>query len=135
MREKCSTWNVASRRKSKCLADSSDHVNRRTCAACKASYMRKYRKQGKYIEIERQRYREMKDTLFGRSRRVVYIAIRKGIFPDVTKLECRDCGKQAQVWDHRDYSKPLEVEPVCRACNKKRGPGLNRDVKIGGQNA
>ena len=28
----------------------------------------------------------------------------------------------AYDYDHRDYSKPLEVDPVCRRCNQMRGP-------------
>jgi hypothetical protein len=27
------------------------------------------------------------------------------------------------VYEHRDYTKPLQVEPVCRSCNALRGPG------------
>lgn len=27
-------------------------------------------------------------------------------------------------YDHRDYTKPLSVEPVCRSCNKLRGPAI-----------
>lgn len=38
---------------------------------------------------------------------------------------CVDCSKVAQVYDHRDYSKPLEVEPVCYKCNTKRGSAAN----------
>jgi len=41
-----------------------------------------------------------------------------------SKIKCVDCGKRAQCWDHRDYSKPLEVDPVCKSCNYHRGPGL-----------
>lgn len=38
---------------------------------------------------------------------------------------CVDCKrKPAAVYDHRDYSKPLEVEPVCHWCNGRRGPAL-----------
>lgn len=33
---------------------------------------------------------------------------------------CEDCGKPAQCHDHRDYTKPLEVAPVCNSCNAKR---------------
>lgn len=33
-------------------------------------------------------------------------------------------GAQALFYDHRDYSKPLQVEPVCGRHNKLRGPGL-----------
>jgi len=36
---------------------------------------------------------------------------------------CVDCRVvPALQYDHRDYSKPLEVEPVCRRCNRRRGP-------------
>ena len=38
---------------------------------------------------------------------------------------CVDCGSKATCWEHRDYEKPLEVDPVCASCNKKRGPGKN----------
>ena len=37
---------------------------------------------------------------------------------------CMDCGKPATCYDHRDYNHPLAVDPVCRSCNGKRGPGL-----------
>jgi len=37
---------------------------------------------------------------------------------------CLDCDKPAQVYDHRDYNKPMEAEPVCYSCNSKRGPGI-----------
>ena len=37
---------------------------------------------------------------------------------------CVDCGKPAAHYDHRDYKRPLEVEPVCRSCNRKRGPAI-----------
>jgi hypothetical protein len=36
-------------------------------------------------------------------------------------VPCRDCGKRATQYDHRDYNKPLEVEPVCQSCNLLRG--------------
>lgn len=38
---------------------------------------------------------------------------------------CEDCGGRASQYDHRDYSKPLEVAPVCRRCNLARGPAIN----------
>jgi len=37
-------------------------------------------------------------------------------------IECVDCGAPATCYDHRDYSKPLDVEPVCWKCNAQRGP-------------
>jgi len=34
---------------------------------------------------------------------------------------CVDCGETATCYDHRDYTRPLEVEPVCKGCNNRRG--------------
>lgn len=39
-----------------------------------------------------------------------------------SKLNCADCGKKAYCYEHRDYLLPLDVQPVCRACNHRRGP-------------
>lgn len=36
--------------------------------------------------------------------------------------DCADCGNPAEQYDHRDYTKPLAVDPVCRSCNVRRGP-------------
>lgn len=50
---------------------------------------------------------------------------------DLPKLDggvaCVDCGAPAVEYDHRDYKKPMEVDPVCKSCNQLRGPGLHRD--------
>jgi hypothetical protein len=50
-------------------------------------------------------------------------AIRDGLLLKPQTQACRDCGVVATEYDHRDYSKPLEVDPVCGWCNKRRGPG------------
>ena len=39
-------------------------------------------------------------------------------------LKCEDCDKRAELYDHRDYNKPLKVAPVCFGCNKRRGSAL-----------
>lgn len=52
-------------------------------------------------------------------------AVRAGDLPHVSTLACADCGAPAKQYDHRDYSKPLEVDPVCIPCNYRRGPALN----------
>lgn len=49
-------------------------------------------------------------------------AVKQGLLPRVIDCICVDCGAPAKAYDHRDYSKPLEVEPVCDSCNQKRGP-------------
>lgn len=52
-------------------------------------------------------------------------AIRLGSLQRPHDFHCADCGGAAIHYDHRDYSQPLAVEPVCRKCNYKRGPALN----------
>lgn len=49
-------------------------------------------------------------------------AVRQGLLAHPSTCECADCGKPASDYDHRDYSQPLAVVPVCRSCNKLRGP-------------
>lgn len=49
-------------------------------------------------------------------------AVKRGELQSATAFACVDCGKPAKCYDHRDYSKPLDVEPVCHSCNHKRGP-------------
>ena len=53
-------------------------------------------------------------------------AIRSGDLLHPSHFACADCGGPSIHYDHRDYSKPLEVVPVCRRCNYKRGPAANR---------
>ena len=60
-------------------------------------------------------------------KRVAHQAVKKAILAGkirpVVDLLCDDCGDPAAIYDHRDYSKPLDVAPVCRSCNIRRGPG------------
>jgi len=60
---------------------------------------------------------------------IVNAAVNAGILPRLkgSKIQCVDCGELARDYDHRDYMKPLDVEPVCRVCNIKRGSALNND--------
>lgn len=48
-------------------------------------------------------------------------AKRNGKIDPIEGKKCVDCGKPATCYDHRSYYKPLEVEPVCKKCNSKRG--------------
>ena len=52
-------------------------------------------------------------------------AVRLGVLPPVKSLVCVDCSKPAQCYDHRDYNKPLDVVPVCRKCNIRRGSAIS----------
>lgn len=47
-------------------------------------------------------------------------AVANGELEPVTVKSCVDCGARAKHYDHRDYSKPLEVVPLCRSCNRLR---------------
>lgn len=58
------------------------------------------------------------------ARQILTAAISKGFFAPAYEHDCVDCGDPATDYDHRDYNKPLEVEPVCHACNMKRGKGV-----------
>ncbi len=51
-------------------------------------------------------------------------AVRDGLLPPVGEQRCADCGGQAEQYDHRDYNKPLQVDPTCRSCNLSRGPAI-----------
>lgn len=54
----------------------------------------------------------------------VFRAVAEGRLRKVTECECVDCGAPAKHYDHRDYNHPLTVEPVCRKCNRRRGPAI-----------
>lgn len=56
-------------------------------------------------------------------------AIHRGDLPPPTELLCSDCAKPASEYDHRDYTAPLAVEAVCRSCNCKRGPALDKQCR------
>lgn len=56
--------------------------------------------------------------------RLVGVAIFNGFIPPASQFFCVDCGEKAREYDHRDYNKPLDVEPVCSSCNQKRSHGI-----------
>ena len=56
-------------------------------------------------------------------------AVMTGELPNISTQTCVDCGSPAEHYDHRDYNKPLEVEPVCRTCNYRRGPAIPGPVR------
>jgi hypothetical protein len=58
--------------------------------------------------------------------RIVQKAVRKGLLPKLDgSILCTDCTAPAAVYDHREYAKPLAVEPVCKSCNVRRGPATD----------
>jgi hypothetical protein len=68
----------------------------------------------------------VRDVLSGKSAcgGAVYRARKDGLLRPPGDFACQDCGKQAEVYDHRDYNRPLDVAPVCRSCNVMRGSAV-----------
>lgn len=59
-----------------------------------------------------------------RAHSAVATAIRNGELLPASAHQCQDCGAQASQYDHRNYSQPLAVDPVCAGCNVRRGPAI-----------
>jgi len=59
----------------------------------------------------------------------IYRAVKRGDIPPASNFNCVDCGEKAFGYDHRDYTKPLSVDPVCPSCNKERGPALDSQMR------
>ena len=59
------------------------------------------------------------------ARSMVAAAIKSGVLPSLKAgdVACADCGAVADRYDHRNYARPLEVDPVCATCNQLRGAG------------
>ena len=70
--------------------------------------------------ITRDEYKKMQHIAHG----MVANEKRKGNLQPVSDFSCVDCGRDAENYDHRDYSKPLDVVPVCVSCNHHRGSAL-----------
>lgn len=52
---------------------------------------------------------------------IVARAVKRGDLHHPSALQCADCDAPAIEYDHRDYSQPLKVDPVCRKHNLLRG--------------
>ena len=69
---------------------------------------------------------EQRRIQMARAQSAVTNAIRQGTLPRLDgTIPCVDCGRPAQCYDHRAYAKPLDVAPVCRSCNGRRGPAAD----------
>jgi len=55
----------------------------------------------------------------------VHRAIRFGVLMRADQHRCVDCDDWANCWDHRDYSRPFYIEPVCDSCNCLRPPAYH----------
>lgn len=64
-----------------------------------------------------------------RAHRRVRRAILRGELPRLDgSIPCSDCKNPAEVYEHRCYLSPLDVQPVCRTCNILRGPAIDSAV-------
>lgn len=61
------------------------------------------------------------ETAAKRAKATVARAVREGRLPPVGTLRCVDCGGEAVSYEHRDYTRRLDVEPCCQSCNLLRG--------------
>ena len=87
------------------------------CKTCCNKHQKKYRRteQGK-ATIKRYRIRHPERI---KIKNIVNHAIRAGKLPRPDTLFCTYCYKIAAHYHHSDYSKPLEVVPLCRKCHRK----------------
>lgn len=81
--------------------------NQRLCDPC-----------GRPLQLQRRAITTAAHQLVARAKRDGELPLLDG------SVACVDCGAKAVGYDHRDYSTPLEVEPVCQRCNARRGPAV-----------
>jgi hypothetical protein len=97
------------------------------CAGCEQPNTTVKKGRGKRVYCNDCQVRSMnrRSTLTAAVKR----AISEGKLLNPSSLKCVDCGKPAFCYDHRDWSKPLDVEPVCRSDNNRRGAAKNLWLK------
>lgn len=101
----------------------------KTCVHCgaaftTASHVARYCEDCRTANARRAQKRVERDRrLMKRAHALVRNRLAQGLLPSPTLFVCADCGLPATAYDHRDYTKPLDVEPVCDTCNSLRGPG------------
>ncbi len=49
-----------------------------------------------------------------------------GLVAQADTQKCIDCGEQATEYDHRDYRRYMDVEPICGKCNAGREQAFPR---------
>lgn len=90
------------------------HPNVKFCAKCRAEPRRAYALARRLVLNDNEKARQL-----------TKYAVKVGFLPHPREFVCVDCKRvQAECYDHRDYSKPLEVDPVCCDCNSSRGKGV-----------
>jgi hypothetical protein len=65
-----------------------------------------------------------------KARAILASAVKAGKITPATTKKCVDCGWPAKVHDHRDYTKPLKIDPVCYSCNVRRGMAKDSKLRV-----
>lgn len=78
----------------------------------------------KVKEYSKKHYENSRKNGALRAVSMVFYAVKVGKLTNLknVSVRCSYCGKRATQYDHRDYNKPLDVNPVCQSCNIKLGP-------------
>ena len=93
-----------------------------------AEHIREYERARPKTHRKREEHYEKKRISGAESAKSsVSYAIKTGRLPSLKEnfILCVDCKKRATCYDHRDYNKPLDVQPVCVSCNCKRGGAIH----------
>jgi hypothetical protein len=114
-----------------CDSTSDDH-DRWTCLDCQRIKAQRKREAAQRASATRKknypawRKPAHADDIWQRlAHRAVADAKRHGLLPILDgTVACVDCGAPALEYDHRDYGKPFDVEPVCISCNRRRGTAI-----------
>lgn len=65
---------------------------------------------------------------------LVNYAVKSGELPQISTQRCAGCGQQATEYHHPDYSRPLDVVPLCHSCHKRVHVSVLQDgASIGGR--
>lgn len=104
---------------------------RRSAASAMKADGKTYDEIAAHFGISRQRAHQLvSDPIKQVAHSKVAAAVLHGKLPPLDgSIPCVDCGKPATCYDHRDYRKPLKVDPVCGGCNTSRGPGKVGSMK------
>jgi hypothetical protein len=102
------------------MRHASHSVRNYQCAICQDTFERTNNGQGRRIYCDP--CYGLKSAAQNTAYKAVNQAIRTGKLPKPWTQKCVDCGKNARLFDHRRYDKPLEVSAVCDSCNQRRGP-------------
>lgn len=74
------------------------------------------------LGVSRQRINQIVHYEKHLARAIVTNRVTCGTILKASLLKCVACGEQAEEYDHRDYKKSKEVEPLCKRCHTKRTP-------------